>query len=284
MSPFVRYQPHRFGSTAIPSGAGDDILDLPNTSSLFAFCEAMCETGGSWNYGVVSPVARFKLSAVQAVIHSASRYIGFEDELTRTSHLRKTGMPILNFAIRQLEKSQLNVLDALRSQFQERRPGTDPRSANTFYAFHGCRCEYVENICRHGIVNARAKDPGFFGSGCYTTLSIEYAARYARGDFDTSGIPRTTREGRYPVIMFACFVSMAYPVTPLDYGKEPGIEAGKSDYFGRPLKTGFDCHVICVNEANGFQAVDRNECQYVEVVIEQKCQMLPVAVLWLERN
>jgi hypothetical protein len=59
---------------------------------------------------------------------------------------------------------------------------------------------------------------------------------------------------------------MAYPVTRSDYGNVPGTELGYSDFFGRPLKRGFDCHVICVNETAGFQAVSRPDCHYVEVV------------------
>jgi hypothetical protein len=260
------------------------MYDMPNTSALYAYCDAICETGGSWVHGVINPVAKYRLCSVQAVAHAPGRYFGYEDELRRTSNNRLTGFQFFNFAIRQLEKSQLHVLDSLRSQFQERAAGTDPRCANTFYTFHGCRREHVENICRNGIVATRATDAGYFGSGCYSTLNIEYAARYSRGDFDDPPAPRPTPDGRYPVIMFACFVSMAYPVTPVDYGHVAGTEEGYSDFFGRPLKNGFDCHVICVNEGSGFQAVERSECQYVEIVIDQQNRMLPVAVLWFERN
>jgi hypothetical protein len=281
-SPFVRYQPHRC-SPSVVAADGRGIHDVSNTSPLFAFCEAMCMTGGSCIHGVSNRIAGYRLSLVQAVTHSLGRYMGYEDELLRSSNNRKTGMQFFNYAIRELEKNQLHVLDSLRSHFQERAPGTDSRSANTFYSFHGCRCEHVENICENGIVATRATDAGYFGSGCYSTLNMEYAARYAYGEFDDPSVARTSRNGRYPVIMFACFVSMAYPLTPRDYGNVVGIDPGYSDYFARPLKTGFDCHVVCVNEASGFQAVERPECQYVEVVIEQQSRMLPVAVLWFER-
>jgi RNase H-fold protein (predicted Holliday junction resolvase) len=81
------------------------------------------------------------------------------------------------------------------------------------------------------------------------------------------------------VIMFAASVGMAYPVTrDVDYQ----TDAQKSNFFGRPLQAGFDCHVVCVNESIGCQAVNRQECQYVEVVIDQVSQMLPLAVLWFE--
>jgi hypothetical protein len=279
----VRYLPHRY-TPSVVQAADEGVHDVPNTSLLYSFCEAMCATGGGLNQGVSNRIAGYRLCCVQAVTHSLGRYLGYEDELRRSSSSRKTGMQFFNFAIRELEKNQLHVLDALRSDFQERPPGTDSRSANTFYSFHGCRCEHVENICSNGIVATRATDAGFFGSGCYSTLNMEYAARYAYGEFDYPSVARPSRNGTYPVIMFACFVSMAYPVTPLDYGHEPVTRLGHSDYFARPLRTWFDCHVVCVNEASGFQAVERPECQYVEVVIEQQSRMLPVAVLWFERT
>jgi hypothetical protein len=284
VSPFLRYQPHRFSSAIVAPGTEEGIHDVPNTSSIFAFCKKMCETGGSWNHGIICPLARFKLHAVQAVTHSSDHYTGFRDAMKRTSNLRKEGLPVLNPAVSKLTHSQLYVLDALRSHFHERPPGTDPRDANTFYSFHGCRWEFVRNMCHHGIVNARSKDPGFFGSGFYTTLNIEYAARYARGEFDPSGAERETRDGCYPVIMFACFVSVVYPVTPeVDYGTPQCTKAGHSQFYGKPLNTGCDCHVSCVHEAKHFQAVDRSACQYVEVVIDQNIQVLPVAVLWMQR-
>jgi hypothetical protein len=256
--------------------------DVSSASSFFTLCNALCTTGGRCVLGIPSPVQEFRLVSVQAVAHSAARIGGYEDKLQRMSNNRKTGLPYFNFPVRdQLDKDQLHVLDALRAQFQERAPGTDPRGANTFYSFHGCRAEHVLNICENGIVATQDTDAGFFGSGCYSTLNVEYAARYARGDFDDAGL-RTTPSGRYPVIMFACAVAMAYPVTRSDYGNVPGTELGYSDFFGRPLKRGFDCHVICVNETAGFQAVSRPDCHYVEVVIAQESQMLPVAVLWFE--
>jgi hypothetical protein len=80
---------------------------------------------------------------------------------------------------------------------------------------------------------------------------------------------------------------MAYPITrEEDYGhvRLPTDPPNCSDYYGRPLKGGFDCHVVCVNQSHGFQAVNRDACQYVEIVIEQESQMLPIAVLWFERS
>jgi hypothetical protein len=111
--------------------------------------------------------------------------------------------------------------------------------------------------------------------------------RYIKGDFDKPESPPRTRpaDGRYPVIMFSCCVGLAYPITPdTDYGNVEGIPEGFCDYYGRPLKRQFDCHVACVNQGSGFQAVGREQCQYVEVVIADESQMLPVAVLWFEET
>jgi hypothetical protein len=283
VSPFQRYKAHLLYPAITGSHEPPGIYDVSSTS-LFSFCRSICDTGGSLVHGVVNPVAGFRLERVQAVVHSLGRIVGYEDDLSRSSSSRLTGLPYFNAPIwDQLDKSQLHVLDALRSHFLERPPGQDPRSVNMFHSFHGCRREHVENICRNGIVAVKATDAGYFGSGCYSTLNVEYAARYARGEFDSPPTQRPSPDGCYPVIMFACFVGMAYPVTPIDYGNVAGIVAGSSDFFGRPLKPGFDCHVACVNQSSGFQAVSRADCQYVEVVIEQKIQMLPVAVLWFQR-
>jgi hypothetical protein len=282
--PFRRYQPYLLSADVVSEDLPAGIHDVPTSSTLFAMGAALCRIGGRCIQGTLSPVQGFALAAIQAVKHGDRRIVGYEDKLERMSNNRKTGLPYFNFPIReQLDKDQLHVLDALRSQFQERAPGVDPRGANTFYSFHGCRVEHVQNVCENGIVAVQALDDGYFGSGCYSTLNVEYAARYARGDFD---VPRTVRQslnGRYPVIMFACAVSMAYPITPKNYGNVDGAPLGFSDFFGRPLKPGFDCHVVCVNEATGYQAVNRSDCQYVEIVMSES-QMLPVAGLGFESS
>jgi hypothetical protein len=228
-------------------------------------------------------VAGFRLVNVQAVLHSLNAYGGYEDRQFKMTNRRLKGGDHFNFETRTLDANQLMVLSALRDQYHERRPGSNPRSTNTFYSFHGPRTEHVQSICENGIVATRSLDAGFFGSGCYSTLNIEYALRYARGDFDPHDKGRSgPSDGRYPIIMFAATVSMAYPLTPgIDYSTA-AVGGGYSDYFGKPLKAGFDCHIVCVNEASGFQAVNRDQCEYAEVIIEQESQMLPVAVLWFE--
>ena len=74
-------------------------------------------------------------------------------------------------------------------------------------------------------------------------------------------------------------MGMAYPVTRThDDTRTP---TGHSDWFGRPLQPGFDAHVACVNKRSRSEGVDRAEAQYVELVVEQSMQLLPVAVIWM---
>jgi hypothetical protein len=291
--PFQRFQPQQFSVTSLPDGVRTAEtsrrvpFDATNDLSLFSFCKSLCTSGGSW-LPTPRPIAGFKLVASEAVIHSADYYTSFRTKQARMGAQRQIGGGYFNFGtMSNLNAQQQLVLAALRQQFHERAPSTPFTAPNTFYSFHGPRRENLESMCSTGIVATRGLDAGYFGSGCYSSLNIEYAVRYNRGDFDkTDSPPRTPPpDGRYPVIMFACCVGMAYPVTPeADYGNVVGIEDGYSDYFGRPLKKQFDCHVVCVNEAAGLQAVSRDQCQYVEVVIADESQMLPVAVLWFEEH
>jgi hypothetical protein len=280
--PFQRYKPHRFVSGIVPAGTPPGIHDVPTSSSLYWYCRILCQTGGSW-LPVPSPVAGYRLVAVQAVIHKDSGYTSYEHRQEQMLEQRLVGGDYFNYSTRdEFAAHQLRVLSCLRDQFQECLPGGNPRAANTCYCFHGPRREHVESICATGLVATRTKDAGYFGSGCYSTLNIEYAVKYAHGKFDAVGNRRAPApDGRYPVIMFAASVGMAYPVTrAVDYP----VGVNQSNFFGRPLQRAFDCHVVCVSESANFQAVTRQECQYVEVVIDQVAQMLPIAVMWFEEN
>jgi hypothetical protein len=278
--PFQRFKPQLLTPDILPAGVGPGRYDVSNDSSLYRYCRLLSQSGGSCNNGP-NAVGGFRLVAVQAVVHDNDVHITYNTRQSKLSNLRQNGGSHFNFLTRDFSAPQLQVLSALREQFQERAPNAAARAVNTFYCYHGTKTEHVDSICTYGIVATRAMDAGYFGGGCYSTLNIEYALRYAKGEFDA--LPRPTpADGRYPVIMFAASVSMAYPVTPgEDYSN--GVHQ-PSDFFGRLLRPGFDCHVICVNQTNNFQAVSRQECQYVEVVIDQESQMLPIAVLWFEEN
>jgi hypothetical protein len=50
-TPFVRYQPHRCSLGVVAADTEEGIHEVANTSPLFAFCDAMCATGGGLNQG-----------------------------------------------------------------------------------------------------------------------------------------------------------------------------------------------------------------------------------------
>jgi hypothetical protein len=277
---FQRYKPHMLLPGMLPAGTAPGIHDVSAQTPLYRFCKTLCQTGGNW-IPAPNPIAGYRLVAVQAVLHDNAAYAAYEYRQAQKLNQRMLGGQHFNFATAdRLAFQQLQVLASLREQFQERMPGTNPLAVNTFYCFHGPRREHVNAVCTTGLVATRAMDSGYFGSGCYSTLNLEYAVKYSRGEFDDFTKRRPpTPDGRYPVILFAASVGMAYPVTrDVDYP----AGANQSNFFGRPLQPGFDCHVVCVNQTAGYQAVNRSECQYVEVVIDQESQMLPLAVLWFE--
>jgi hypothetical protein len=278
---FQRYRHHVFTPEVLPSGALPGRRHVvSSTTPLYQFCKSLCRTGGSW---LPSPgtIAGYRLVGVEAIIKDTPPKAAYEIKHDQNLNQRHGGGDRFNIDINKFSADQLRVLSCLREQFQERRPGTNPKAVNTIHCFHGPRRECLDNICANGLVAVREMDAGFFGSGCYSTLNIEYAVKYAHGVFDQPRPRPPSADGRYPVIMFAASVQLAYPVTPdADYA----AGANESKYFGRPLEKGFDCHVVCVNENTNFQAVNRPDCQYVEVVISQENQMLPLAVLRFEDN
>jgi hypothetical protein len=216
--------------------------------------------------------------AVQAILPEPQMYSAYESRLQIMLTQRQRGGEYFSFPTKDMDNNQLAVLFFLREQFHERRPGTELKAPNTFYCFHGPRREHLESVCSTGLVATKTSDAGDFGSGSYVTLNIEYAIKYSVGELDGADNKRSlSPDGRYPVIMFAGSVGMAYPVTrEVDYA----VGSNRSNFFGRPLQRGFDCHVACVSQRKGFQAVSSQECQYVEVVVDQQAQLLPIAVLW----
>jgi hypothetical protein len=51
--------------------------------------------------------------------------------------------------------------------------------ANVVFAWHGCPSQFVEDVCRDGPRALRFTDGGFFATGSYTALELDYATRYA---------------------------------------------------------------------------------------------------------
>jgi hypothetical protein len=230
MYPFQRYNPHRFIAGILPTNAQIGRHKLPASSPFFRFCSDLCQKGGKQGG---NPIQGFRLVNVEAILHEETHYSAFTSRQSRLQSLRQLGGDNFNCRTKSdFSDEQRGVLDALRDTFQLRDPGLDPLAPNTFYGFHGPRLETVESICRSGLVATGLTDAGYFGSGCYSTLNIEYAARYSRGDFDGHHRRQPPADGRFPVIMFAAVVSMAYPITPdVDY---TGL-SGNSDWLGLAL-------------------------------------------------
>ena len=84
---------------------------------------------------------------------------------------------------------------------------------NVAFVFHGTRVDVVDAVVANGPVAVRSTDSGYFGCGVYATLNIDYAARYARGDFDTPfpTVRRARADGAYPVVLLAMGVGLVYP-------------------------------------------------------------------------
>jgi hypothetical protein len=258
------------------------MVPVPPDSPLTKLCRALFRTRGNF-LPVPSPVAGLELVRVDAIFNSDVHITEYEARQERLRRLRNGSNPAFNPDTESLTAPKLHVLLSLMSCVQERKPDADPRSPHTLYVFHGPKIEHLAGVCENGIVSLRETDPGFFGLGCYTTLNIEYAAKYARGEYDHSARLRgRSADGCVPVVMLAATVGLAYPVTPdaEDYPVPPRPDR-HSVWFGQGLKPGFDCHVACVSERKGFEAVQRPDCQYMELVVDQQSQLLPVAVLWL---
>ena len=209
----------------------------------------------------------------------------FEARRNRLRRFREPEVSPFNFKTEDFSSLQLLVLDALRERYHELAPAETDHSVRSLYVYHGCSESVLDNICNTGLVNlAGAGDRGYFGAGFYTTLNIELAAKYAAGDLVPVG-------RLVPVVMCAAWVGTAYPITPgRDYGNNPDRDYARnphhlphSDFYGEHFARGFDCHVACVG-STASEAVDRSGCQYVEVAFNQENQVLPLAVLWLERR
>ena len=251
-------------------------------SCLHRFVQDLCRTGGSW-FGRRSEVNEFDLVRVDPVVNNHNSVIVYEHAMKQLGIKRKCGGTKFNYEWENFRSDQLQVLFSLRDCFQELPPGGNTL-VRTLYTYHGCRREHVEDICRDGLVPLQTSDDGYFGLGCYSSLNIEYALRYSRGDFAEDAL-QPPADGLYPVIMLSACVGTAYPITPREnYGANAIIRNGTSysNFFGRPLATGFDSHVACVNEESGFQAVDKSSCQYVELISGHSSQLLPIAVLWFK--
>ena len=211
----------------------------------------------------------------------SGQYAGFTARKEQLEYVRSTGGLRFNRNPSTFNGLQNHILSALRDRYHELPESVRRHYVRTFNCFHGCS----EAVCGGGLVNLSGlEDPGFFGAGVYATLNLEYAARYAAGEFSTDPARRVPPGVEFPVVMLAACVGSAYPITPaVDYTHTNTRNRDKCNYFGETLERGYDCHVACVSADANWEAVNYAESQYVEVVFVQETQVLPVAVFWLSR-
>ncbi len=287
VSPFVADKPYQIdlakNGVKAPSdpNAFGTILPVLQTSPLFQHVKNELWKKLGTMFPSPKPVTAFTLEQVEIIY---SDVVMLEGRMRRLQQLRNQGGDLFNPASGAFTAEQLQSLIAFRDRFLSRSSSADPKSPNLVNVFHGTRISRLQSVV-NGLVAVRSTDAGFFGLGCYTTTSIEYAARYAVGEFNPNANDFTPRaDGCYPVVWCVAAVGVCYPLTrEVDYSKKrvhDGMQV--SDYFGSGLNPGFDCHCVAVNESAGFQAVPRKEMQYMEIVFDQEVQVLPIAVLWVK--
>jgi hypothetical protein len=241
--------------------------------------EALLKTGGRFVADpthptgfIRRPIRGYKLQELQVIVRNVAE---FEGRFRRLQHFRAQAPAIANPT--GFSAEQTKVLNTLRADFLPRPANATRSTPNLINVFHGTKPAILDSVI-NGLVAVGSTDAGFFGKGCYTTTNIEYAAAmYAE--------PRA--DGCVPVLWCVAAVGICYPLTrEKDYSQKRshnGMEV--SDFFGLPLNrqgATYDCHCAVVNESGGFQAVPHQNMEFMEVVIEQEAQILPIAVLWLK--
>jgi hypothetical protein len=121
--------------------------------------------------------------------------------------------------------------------------GSNDGLAGIVFAWHGTPADRLDAVCRDGLRGLRGRDEGYFGAGVYFAMEADYARRYASEPFCDDGQQVST------LILYACSISQAYPVTlEADY-RTPTKDMGHDDcgnsrfYDGqasRPLETKYD--------------------------------------------
>jgi serine/threonine protein kinase/Leucine-rich repeat (LRR) protein len=120
------------------------------------------------------------------------------------------------------------------------------------FAWFGTPEERLNATCSDGLRALRTRDGGFFGDGVYLAMEADYARRYilAEGVTNDEQQPAT-------LILYACSISQAYPVTlEADY-RYPADDRHRDDFGmsrfydgkgGRPLEAKYDAHFVPVRD------------------------------------
>jgi len=155
-------------------------------------------------------------------------------------------------------------------------------------AWHGCKPSLVESIVHNGFCAFGDLDDGWFGSGTYTALEAPYACGYAQGLFDPSNAHQyRNRDGECAVFLVACAVGFAYPVTLCegdngDFLRLPQNHEADCKWFGKPLKSRYNAHLIAVDPSKGYFCGHERRGSVHELVLKADDQLLPLAVVWFK--
>jgi serine/threonine protein kinase len=132
--------------------------------------------------------------------------------------------------------------------------------ARIIFAWHGTPKNLVDAVCRDGLRTLRETDAGFFGDGVYLTMEADYARRFAGKTMCDDAQQRAT------LILYACSVSQAYPVTlEADYRMPTADmdrdDCGYSRFYHRtapskPLEAKYDAHFLPVRDCGTYHPWD----------------------------
>jgi serine/threonine protein kinase len=136
------------------------------------------------------------------------------------------------------------------------------------FAWHGAPEDRLDAFCRDGLRIIRGRDGGYFGDGVYLAMEADFARRYAGETMRDDEQQRTT------LILYACSVSQAYPVTlEADY-RTPTADRGRDDCgFSRfcdgtaskPLEAKYDAHFVPVRDCGVLHPWDGETPTYRDV-------------------
>lgn len=186
--------------------------------------------------------------------------------------------------------AQKQALNAQLSRRLRDLPGSGMRGIG--WMFNGTSETIAWKMCTSGIVNFKALDAGYFGSGCYVTPQAEYALRYPTDIAKTAPNAR----GEWALVMTWALVGNAYCITRgTDYKKS----ADESDFFGVPMDKvrgcrvfvvtfvqQYDAHFVQVDPALEYQAIDPKRPPkqvFEELVLKNEAQLLPRYIVFFSR-
>ena len=292
---FVPGKPYQLNVTALRSAASDhdearqtqdERMRQPAGCLVDSFIKTLWLTRGKR----CLPVSGFDLVSVEAITFRREAYDAFATVLAKFRHARHFSTMFDGTDVEMTLEQQL-LLGHLQRHYAQ---PCDP-DVNVAYAFHGTREADLQSVIFGGLKALGRTDRGFFGAGIYCTLSLEYAARYAAGEFSaahaTGPPPQTTTPSpAVPVLMVAVALSNVYPVTKdADYGERPD---GLCNFYGKPIGGGggegsgaaqnkhFDARVAAVRSPT-FQSAALTDAEYVEIVAGQESHFMPVAIIWV---